>query len=83
MKMPDRDKDLDMLFAEARQAPPKMPDGLADRMMSDALAVMPRTRREGAGWLAQLGEILGGWYGYGGLAAACAAGVWLGFAPPS
>ncbi|MEC7259674.1 MAG: hypothetical protein VXW58_17835 [Pseudomonadota bacterium] len=27
--------------------------------------------------------MLGGWYGLGGLVAACAAGVWLGLAPPA
>lgn len=30
----------------------------------------------------QISSALGGWQGMGGLAAACAVGLWLGFAPP-
>lgn len=88
----DNDPDMDWLddmFATARQQPPHMPDALTQRMLADALGVQGADRAIAPvhparrGLLAQLSDLLGGWYGLGGLAAACAAGVWLGFAPPS
>lgn len=94
MIMAERDKDTDMdwlddMFAGARHDPPRLPEALTQRMLADALEVqgaqpvpapMPPAR---PGLLAQLSDLLGGWFGLGGLAAACAAGVWLGFAPPT
>lgn len=95
MKMTERDDfagkdDLEAHFAAARQVPARMPERLAHRILADALAVQsaaaplgPQPKPPGAGVWTQLRQALGGWYGFGGLAAACAAGVWLGFSPPS
>ncbi|MEY8842985.1 hypothetical protein AB9K41_28465, partial [Cribrihabitans sp. XS_ASV171] len=66
-----------------------MPQALADRMVADALAVqagraaMVAPASSGAGIWAQLRGALGGWAGMSGLATACAAGVWMGLAPPT
>lgn len=43
----------------------------------------PRPRAAAPGLWTQLGGLLGGWPGLGGLATACAAGLWLGLAPPA
>ncbi|WP_198654908.1 hypothetical protein [Albibacillus kandeliae] len=51
--------------------------------MSAPARVLATGQSRAEGWLAQLREMIGGWYGMGGMVAACAAGVWLGFAPPS
>ena len=94
MMMAESNKDPDMdwlddMFATARRKPPEMPVALTQRMLADALdvqgaagAILP-VRPARPGLLDQLSDLLGGWYGLGGLAAACAAGVGLGFAPPS
>ena len=90
MTMTERDFDmttLDNMFAAARAAPPEMPAGLAARMLADAAreSAFRQTRRApvaAPGWRAQLAEAIGGWFGVGGLAAACAAGLWIGLAPP-
>ena len=80
----DEQDDLERLFARAR-ADTALPEPLAVRMLADATRLQamrarpPRWRRLGD----QLLETLGGWYGAGGLAAACAAGLWLGLAPPA
>lgn len=87
--MADMDKDmvgLDAFFDAARQETAQLPDRLEHRILQDASQVqadwqkpLPRAR---PGVLQQLYDMLGGWPSIGGLAAACAAGVWLGFAPP-
>ncbi|AVO37021.1 hypothetical protein [Pukyongiella litopenaei] len=71
----DLDLDLDRFWEAARSEARDLPDGLADRVLKDALAVQD-ARRGGhrAGW--------GSWSAVAGLAAACAAGFWIGFAPP-
>lgn len=88
--MTDTDKDLaelDMFFDAARRETETLPVGLADRIIADAALVQQEWQApvSGArsGPLRQLYEMLGGWPAIGGLATACAAGVWLGFAPPS
>ncbi|GHF50681.1 hypothetical protein [Seohaeicola zhoushanensis] len=77
---------LDDLFAAARAAPPALPPALAARMLADAGRVLDERqapRPAMPGWRAQLAEAIGGWFGVGGLAAACAAGLWIGLAPPA
>lgn len=85
----DDTTDLDALFVTARQDGAQMPNGLSARMMADAMQIQAEltapvavTRPSNRRWL-HLRDLLGGWPGFGGLAAACAAGVWLGFAPPA
>lgn len=83
----DSNTDLSAFFDAVRAETPRMPAGLAARMMADAERAqaeaggLARIRRE-PGWLTQFAAAVGGWYGAGGLVAACAAGVWIGLAPP-
>ncbi len=84
----DRDLvDLDMFFDAARRETTVLPGDLERRIVADAArvlherqiaAVAPRPGR----WR-QLYDMLGGWPAIAALATACAAGVWLGFSPPS
>ncbi|MFC3615760.1 hypothetical protein ACFORG_18550 [Lutimaribacter marinistellae] len=88
MLMAEDQKELDEMFAAARRE--RMPAALADRMVADAAQVQAgrakaarvKPKRRPAIW-AQLREALGGWTGMGGLATACAAGLWVGLAPPA
>ena len=84
--------DLDDIFAAARATAPEPPHDLRHRVLADAAQVQagfepPMRRVAGAapagGWFRQVSNALGGWAGLGGLATACAAGVWIGFAPPA
>ncbi len=89
--MAETDKDfeeLEQFFAEARQGTGQVPGDLmqailadADRVQAGFFAVVEIAPTSGK-W-AQLRALLGGWPTFGGLAAACAAGVWIGLAPPS
>lgn len=91
----DLDHDLDQLFAAARAEPMRPGDGLTTRVLDDAARIQdglvgldmasarPRPESHPGGWWRQIALALGGWAGLGGLATACAAGVWIGFAPPS
>lgn len=86
---------LDAFFAAARTTPPQPGADLMARLTEAALdeqvaqAGRMRAGAAGAGasgagqglW-AGLRQALGGWPGMAGLAAACAAGVWLGVSPP-
>lgn len=86
---------LEAHFAAARRQAERMPEALAARMLADATEVQA-ARAAGAeraaagrggsgaasGLVGQLMRVLGGWPTMGGLAAACAVGVWLGVAPP-
>jgi len=85
----DRDiAELEQLFAESRQGTGQVPGDLMQAILADADRVQagfspvaePALR---PGKWAQLLALLGGWPTFGGLAAACAAGVWIGLAPPS
>ncbi|KIC42107.1 hypothetical protein RA27_01490 [Ruegeria sp. ANG-R] len=82
--MADQDKQLDQLFAQAREARDVFPDDLAVRIEIDAEAVRlarsARTSRRT--WRQRIG-VIGGWHGLGGLVAASAAGVWIGFSAPT
>jgi len=82
--------ELDLLFAEARDASRHVPASLTQRVLADAdnvqagfgAASVP-TQADRRGVWAQLLAVLGGWPTMGGLVAACAAGIWIGVAPPS
>lgn len=83
-----KDMDLDGLFAQARDARPGLPDSLQAAILADAAAVQAEWQDEaseaplrGGFWL-QLRQAVGGWPSIGGLAAACAAGLWIGFTGP-
>lgn len=90
--MTDTDRieiDLDRCLSEARDCPPAPPADLAARVLADAMEVQagltgpaPRPQPRRPGLWQQLVEALGGWPALGGLAAACAAGVWMGVSPP-
>lgn len=91
MTMVENDIDdsiLEAHFAAARCADTAMPAGLEARMLADADRVQAENLRvgqgapAGAGHWRQLLALLGGWPAMGGLAAACAAGVWIGVSPP-
>lgn len=73
------DQELEALFERARMAPPKVPDGLMERVLLDAESLQdtPST-----GWLVRVFAALGGAPGMGGLITATCVGFWLGVAPP-
>ncbi|MCG7519094.1 hypothetical protein [Ruegeria sp. Ofav3-42] len=82
------DKDnLDLLFAQAREKRPELPDDLAVRILTDAETVRlerrkPDETKTNPLWTRVLAG-LGGWQGMGGLVAASMAGVWIGFSAPA
>ncbi|WP_108482650.1 hypothetical protein [Oceaniglobus ichthyenteri] len=83
--MTDRPTDpLETLFAQARQAPPDLPDDLFARILADAETVDQARHKTVAksGWWRELGTMLGGWPSVAGLATAAVAGVWIGVAQP-
>ena len=67
---------LEAAFAEARQMTPNLPDGLMARVVSDAMAEMPKAERQPL-WR-QLFGTLGGWAAMAGLAMTACVGVWAG-----
>ena len=78
-KMTQRDPfDLEAAFDAARAAPAPLPDGLAARIVADAIAHQPRKPLP-----ARILAALGGPAGVGGLVTATVAGFWLGVAPPA
>ncbi|MGR3760203.1 hypothetical protein ACUXV3_08720 [Roseobacteraceae bacterium NS-SX3] len=88
--MADTDKslqDLEDLFADVRAQPAELPPGLARAILADAEALQPGTAapepaRRPLRWR-QFLRAVGGWPGMGGLAAASAAGLWVGLYPPA
>lgn len=76
--------DLEAFFDAARRTAPRLPDALRDRIVADARSAMPasRARRPGARW-ALFPDVVGGWFGLGGVVTAGLVGVWIGLAPPS
>jgi hypothetical protein len=70
---------LDALFAEARTKDARPPSALVSRVLADAEAARPG-RRGGVG--AMLLRAIGGWPSAAGLAAASAAGLFIGYAAP-
>ncbi len=86
MKMTDQDK-LENLLAQARKTRSTLPEDLAVRIETDAEAVRLRrlaakNRPTSRSWRAAFDGI-GGWRALGGLVAASAAGVWIGFSAPA
>ncbi|MEX0304463.1 MAG: hypothetical protein AB3N24_18750 [Leisingera sp.] len=90
--MADTDKalqELEDLFAASRAEPPAVPDHLTAAILEDAAREQPGlqpaapARRASKPLWRQLIEAIGGWPAIGGLAAASAAGLWIGIAPPS
>jgi hypothetical protein len=84
--------DLDLLFAASRRDTESIPTGLSQRILTDADQVQAEfgvagqrvaTHIAPLGWWRQMLAALGGWPTVSGLATACAAGVWIGLAPPS
>lgn len=60
-----------------------MPERLSRRVLSDGLAVQAGLRPpRRAGWRDWV-DLLGGWPALGGMATACAVGLWIGLAPPT
>lgn len=84
MNMADQDKELDHLFTQARATRDAFPDDLAVRIETDAEAVrLERLAMAPRRTLRQRLRVIGGWQGFGGLVAASAAGVWIGFSAPT
>jgi hypothetical protein len=82
----DRIEDgLDTLFAAARRQSQDLPPELEARILADAarIGTMREVRPSLVQRLRQIWDMLGGWPAATGLATACAAGVWIGLAPPS
>ena len=77
---------LDAFFDAARGDAPRPSGDFMARIEAQALAAMPLpaapAAARGPGIFGQLLQTLGGWPGAAGLAAACAAGLWLGINPP-
>lgn len=85
MTEPKQPAGLETFFDAARQEAPAPPGDLLARIEAQALAEQPRPgagRSPVRGLPGQLRLALGGWPGLAGLAAACAAGVWIGVSPP-
>lgn len=86
MTMTDENLELDHLFAQARQNRPALPDDLAVRIQTDAeklrlSRLRPEPRPQSSIWHRMMDSV-GGWQGLGGLIAASAAGLWIGFSAP-
>ncbi|WP_170607969.1 hypothetical protein [Ruegeria arenilitoris] len=81
------DNELENLFAQARQESSGMPDDLAVRIETDAeLVRLKRLKAAKRPELRAWGKVIegiGGLRVLGGLAAACAAGIWIGFFAPA
>lgn len=82
-------EELEDLFAAARSERPAVPEHLSAAILADAAreqagfqAAAPARAARQPLWR-QLIEAVGGWPAMGGLAAASAAGLWIGVAPPS
>ena len=79
--------ELEGLFDAARQNKPVLSDDLHARIMSDAMSVMPSNvvsiPSDNTSWWRRWLEPLGGWPALGGMVTACAAGIWIGIAPPA
>ncbi|MDW3225560.1 MAG: hypothetical protein R8G34_22150 [Paracoccaceae bacterium] len=76
---------VEALLAVARDDPAKVPDALVTRVLADSEKVQPAPRAHGqkkSHLMTRLKNLVGGWQGLGGLAAATCAGVWIGLSPP-
>lgn len=85
--MTDRDlPDIDALLAQARRERPAVPEPVQARILAQAEAEQARLlrmpRRPAVPLWQRLLDGIGGWPVMGGMATACAAGIWIGLAPP-
>lgn len=84
------DTGLDAFFAAARDTAPQpgaafmaqLTEVALDEQVAQAGRLRAGAQAVGQGLWTGLRQALGGWPGMAGLAAACAAGVWLGVSPP-
>ncbi|WP_050931423.1 hypothetical protein [Aestuariivita boseongensis] len=78
------DTELDALFKAAQRSEPGPSPEWTDRVFRDAQRVLagPVAVPPPSLW-SQVVSALGGWQGMGGLAAASAAGLWIGISPPA
>ncbi|NIY72382.1 hypothetical protein HCZ30_08020 [Marivivens donghaensis] len=80
------DFELDALFASARKADPEPSPDFMARLFGDidmVSAEVPPADAVRGGLFASIWDAVGGWIGASGLAAATAAGVWVGVVSPS
>lgn len=77
-----QDQDLEALFQSAR-AVPDMPDALLQQIARQGIAAQPIPTVAPQQPRFFLMALLGGWRGMGGLVAACAVGVMIGFVAPA
>ncbi|QQA43650.1 hypothetical protein [Pelagovum pacificum] len=86
MTEPLNDRQLDALFDTTRErGTMDAGEAFLARLSADAAAEMPR-RMEAPPSRGAIGTIwagIGGWAGFGGLAAATVAGLWIGIASPA
>lgn len=85
MTQPDPDiTALDHLLKDAASDEAHQPNtDFMARVLEDALSVqpMPHLSDQPVSWWQQLGGVIGGWQGMGGLVAATCAGFWIGVNP--
>ncbi len=82
---PKADAALDALLSQAAHDVEAAPDHWVDRVVADAAAWQPDPAAgqvAAPGFMAQVADFLGGWTGMGGLATACAAGLFFGLTQP-
>ena len=80
MTMTRSDTDmLEVFFQDARATPPRMPSGLMDRALADAIDAQPKPASKG--WRG-LWRAFGGAPALGGVVTATAVGFWLGVSAP-
>jgi hypothetical protein len=86
MAMTEKDDDrmLTELFASGRRHAPVPSDAFMERLVADAEGALERPVAVQSGavetiWM-RLSEVFGGWQGFGGLATATVAGLWIGYA---
>ncbi len=78
------EEELDALFHAAQHDPQSPSADWLARVTDDAereLALSSRPVPQTSLWT-QIVSALGGWQGFGGMAVACAAGLWIGISPP-
>ncbi len=93
MTMKHDEVDLEAVFEAARAAPPQPSNAFLSRLIAEAeteqdqiavsAPVLEKRQPLRFAWFSVLRDGLGGWPGLAGVSAACATGVWLGFAPPA
>ena len=75
---------VDRVLMEAAQGDPAQPSAdFMARILQDALSEQPMPHLQGVRdpWWHQMGTMIGGWRGMGGLITATCAGFWIGFSP--